>query len=56
MSDAPSQPLSRPPSVPLWEDVQAMLALVSQHKDTRYEPDPRHRSYRSQCRLTRARE
>lgn len=37
MSAAPSQPLLRPPSVPLWEDVKAMLTLVSAHKDSRNE-------------------
>jgi hypothetical protein len=37
VSAAQPQPLLRPPSVPLWEDVQAMLALVSAHKDSRNE-------------------
>ncbi|WP_417818910.1 hypothetical protein [Tritonibacter scottomollicae] len=37
MSAVQPLPLLRPPSVPLWEDVQAMLALVSAHKDSRNE-------------------
>ena len=44
MSAAQPQPLSRPPSVPLWEDVQAMLALVSTQKDFRHELDHHKRS------------
>jgi hypothetical protein len=44
MSAARSQPLLRPPSVPLWEDVKAMLTLASQHKDTRREPLSHQRS------------